>query len=293
MLEVGTIFTYPGMTGQNVSNRPARRPVSPETPRKPRRSLSPVRVAASVARSSNKCNISDPHRASDGASNRLPSFTIFNPLDSPSDKSQLQVRTESIAQKSPASNIPAPSCSSAVSQRSNTTTDNVGLASSNTNAVSKHGYSTHSKTSAVDLSSSSNEHNAPRSDTFHLSDLSETTLEAICRDNWVAPDVNTLDTQKRSDIDAEYRLKQQEFALKRDAAIDKAKEEYANAMTQTDSQKGAKLNATDFETAEREKKHKIFMSSFSQLKVRRRLYHFYPFWFITCLAVSSFGMLNG
>ena len=230
--------------------------------------MSQANATPRTASGTNNNNVSEPCRASGGASSHLPNFSAFTRSDTPNDQNEPRVRTDLQPQKLSNGNVPAPSRSSLVSQRSGTTTSNLGRAPSHSNIVSEHNGRTHSKVSSTDRSDDFNERNAPGwSQTFRLSDLSETTLEAICRDNWVPPDANIHDAQRRSSIIVEYERKCKEFALKRDVAINKAKEEYASDTAKASSQKEAKLKVVGFDTAERENRQRTFTSFFGQLKV--------------------------
>jgi hypothetical protein len=267
-IHLGGAVIYFEITGQNVSNRPARRPLSPDNPRKSSNSLSQANATPRAASGTNSSNVSEQGQASGVAPNHLPSFPTFNRSDTLNDQNQARVRTDLQTQKSSNGNISVPSRSSIVGQRSGTTTSNPGPAPSHSNIVSERNGSTHGKISATNRSDDFYERNATGwSQTFCLSDLSETTLEAICRDNWVPPDANIHDAQKRSSITVEYERKCKEFALKRDVAINKAKEEYVNDIAKASSQKEAKLKVVGFETAEREKRQRTFTSFFDQLKV--------------------------
>jgi hypothetical protein len=92
-------------------------------------------------------------------------------------------------------------------------------------------------------------------------------LETVCRHNWVPPDAEAHNAQKRSSITVAYDAKCSELARNRDAAIEKAKKEYADEVEKAKVEEEAKLKVVGLETVEREKKRKTFTAFFSQLKV--------------------------
>jgi hypothetical protein len=100
----------------------------------------------------------------------------------------------------------------------------------------------------------------------HPSELSESNLVAMCRDNYVAPDSDK--GQKIANVYAEYTSQCEESAMERDAAIGKARQDHRNGIARAAARREAGLKEIDREDIEREKKERNFRFAFDQLEVR-------------------------
>ena len=116
------------------------------------------------------------------------------------------------------------------------------------------------------------------SEETNLRGLSETALEALCRDNYLPFHPDNKGVEERATINVECDLKGQESRKKRDADFTKAEKikEKAQKKFETDmagarTERDDKLKGVNLEVAERYRKQKIFRPAFDKLKVSSQI----------------------